>query len=205
MCQSDLIRMIFLDIWDIPYICSTKTPVWRSVQVVHAILREGGRPYPSRQAKLGDIFVGKEAVEFSSTLKMIPGTSWNLEPEDTWNFIQDILRCTFELAGIWWGMWSISCAPWDSMLTGWFNRGAGSRCLCFWVVGMKWTMENHHLQNARQIAVMQRQLDSVSILPVSFECLSQLAFEAVLSFLPLSEVGGDTSEWWWKQNSCLLC
>ena len=62
---------------------------------------------------------------------------------------------------------------------------------------MKWTMENqyHHLQNARQIAVMHRQLDSVSILPVSFECLSQLAFEAVLSFLPLSEVGGDTSEW----------
>ena len=50
-------------------------------------------------------------------------------------------------------------------------------------------MEYHH----RQIVVMQRQVDFVSVLPVAFECLSQLAFEAVLSFLPLSEVGGDTA------------
>ena len=153
--------------------------------------------------------------------------TWNILEPGTWGYLElytGYPDCTFELAGIWWGMWSISCAPWDSMLTGWFNQGAGYRCLCFWVVGslyltlrleggdvvscvpfVKWTMENHHLQNSRQIAVMQSQLDSVSILPVSFECLSQLAFEAVLSFLPLSEVGGDTSEWWWKQNTCLLC
>ena len=141
----------------------------------------------------------------------VPPWTWYLEHPGTWNLrIPGIVYRISSDVHLSWQVFDEACEVFHALhetqclQAGSIGEQVTDVCAFEW---LEWNgqWKNHHLQNARQIAVMQRQLDSGWILPVSFECLSQLAFEAVLSFLPLSEVGGDTREWWWKKTTCLLC